>query len=95
MRQAFSGAGGMDVFDRQQELFGHMEELDGYPVLYRDFSSSGSLERQTILTGAREEEVPPGFFQPPAGYTFQELPTGANGADSVRLIFHRLTDFGV
>ena len=78
MRQAFSGAGGMDVFDRQQELFGHMDELDGYPVLYRDFSASGALERQTILTGAREEELAPGFFQPPAGYSFQELPTGAN-----------------
>ena len=78
MRQAFSGAGGMDVFDRQQELFGHMDELDGYPVLSRDFSASGALERQTILTGAREEELSAGFFQPPAGYSFQELPTGMN-----------------
>jgi len=78
MRQAFAGAGGMDVFDRQQELFGHMDELDGYPVLFRDFSASGALERQTILTAAREKEVAPGFFQPPAGYTFQELPTGGN-----------------
>jgi hypothetical protein len=78
MRQAFSGAGGMDVFDRQQELFGHMDELDGYPVLYRDFSASGALERQTILTGARQEEVGSGFFQPPAGYSFQELPTAGN-----------------
>jgi hypothetical protein len=78
MRQAFSGAGGMDVFDRQQELFGHMDELDGYPVLYRDFSASGALERQTILTAAREEERSPGFFQPPAGYSFQELPQGTN-----------------
>ena len=78
MRQAFSGAGGMDVFDRQQELFGHMDELDGYPVLYRDFSASGALERQTILTAAREREVSPEFFQPPAGYSFQELPQGNN-----------------
>jgi hypothetical protein len=78
MRQAFSGAGGMDVFDRQQELFGHMDELDGYPVLYRDFSAGGALERQTILTGAREEQLSPGLFQPPAKYTFQELPTGMN-----------------
>jgi hypothetical protein len=78
MRQAFSGAGGMDVFDRQQELFGHMDELDGYPVLYRDFSASGALERQTILTAAREEEVAPGFFLPPAGYSLQELPQATN-----------------
>ena len=78
MRQAFSGAGGMDAFDRQQELFGHMNELDGYPVLYRDFSASGALERQVILTSAREEDVSPGFFQPPAGYSFQELPQNIN-----------------
>jgi hypothetical protein len=78
MRQAFSGAGGMEVFDRQRELFGHMDELDGYPVLYRDFSASGALERQTILTAAREAELTPGFFQPPAGYQFQELPQGMN-----------------
>jgi hypothetical protein len=78
MRQAFSGAGGMDVFDRQQELFGHMDELDGYPVLNREFSASGTLERQTILTAVREKELSPDFFQPPPGYSFQELPTGMN-----------------
>jgi hypothetical protein len=69
MRQAYSAAGGMDVFDRQQELFEHMQEVDGYPVLYRDFSASGSLERQTVLTGAREETVRPGFFEPPESYS--------------------------
>lgn len=78
MRQAHSATGGMDVFDRQQELFGHMQELDGYPVLYRDFSASGSLERQTLLTGAREEAIAAGFFDPPAGYRLQELPQGMN-----------------
>ncbi len=78
MRQAFSGAGGMDVFDRQQELFEHMKELDGYPVMHRDFSPSGSLERQTLLTGAREETLAPGFFDPPGSYQLQELPQGMN-----------------
>ena len=66
----------MDVFDRQQELFGHMNELDGYPVLYRDFSASGALERQSILTSARAEEVSPDFFKPPKGYTLTEMPQG-------------------
>lgn len=72
MRQAFSGAGGMDVFDRQQELFGHMSELDGYPVLYRDFDASGALEREVQLTSAGKQDVSPGFFDPPNGYTLQE-----------------------
>jgi hypothetical protein len=71
MRQAFSGAGGMDAFDRQQELFGHMNEL-------RDFSASGALERQVLLTAAREEDLSPGFFAPPASYKLQEMPQGMN-----------------
>jgi hypothetical protein len=78
MRQAFSGAGGMEAFDRQQELFGHMNELDGYPVLYRDFSASGALERQVLLTAAREEDLSPDFFAPPATYRLQEMPQGMN-----------------
>lgn len=80
MRQAFSAAGGMEVFDRQQELFEHMTEVDGYPVLYRDFSANGSLERQTLLTGAREETIRPGFFEPPENYQLQALPQGMTGA---------------
>ncbi len=78
MRQAFSVAGGMEVIDRQEELFEHMKELDGYPVLYRDFSPNGSLQRQTLLTGAREASVAPDFFEPPKDYKLQGLPQGMN-----------------
>ena len=78
MRQAFAGAGGMDAFDRQQELFGHMNELDGYPVLYRDFTAGGALERQVLLTSARAEDLSPGLFDPPASYKRQEIPQGMN-----------------
>jgi hypothetical protein len=78
MRKAFSGAGGMDVFDRQQELFGHMNELDGYPVLYRDFDASGAMVRETQLTSATQKDISPDFFDPPKTYTPQELPQGMN-----------------
>jgi hypothetical protein len=78
MRKAFSGSGGMDVFDRQQELFGHMNELDGYPVLYRDFDASGSMTRETLLTAAKQKDIAPEFFEPPPAYTVQELPQGMN-----------------
>ena len=78
MRKAFSGAGGMDVFDRQQELFGHMNELDGYPVLYRDFDASGAMIRETQLTSVRQKDISPGFFEPPKSYTPQEMPQGMN-----------------
>lgn len=78
MRHAYSSTGAMEVFDRQQELFGHMAALDGYPVLYRDFSPRGSLLRQTILTSARREELSPSFFEPPKGYVLQALPQSMN-----------------
>ena len=74
MRKAFSGTGSMEVFDRQQELFGHMRELDGYPILYRDFNATGGLERESILKSARQESKDAAFFQPPRGYTLQALP---------------------
>lgn len=78
MRRAFAAAGGMEVFDRQQELFEHMKELDGYPLLYRDFSPSGSMRRQTILTGARAESIPPERFNPPRGYQPLDMPASGN-----------------
>lgn len=74
MRRVSAGVDGMDVFDRQRELLGYMGELDGYPVLDRDFSASGGLERQTLLTAARVATLNPGFFEPPKNYVFQELP---------------------
>jgi hypothetical protein len=45
---------------------------------YRDFSASGALERQVLLTAAREEDLSPGFFAPPASYKLQEMPQGMN-----------------
>ena len=78
MRQAFAGTGGMEVFDRQQELFGLMGELDGYPVLHRDFDASGSMTRETRLTAARQQELSAGFFSPPESYTLQEMPVELN-----------------
>lgn len=78
IRKAYSGTDAMEVFDRQEELFGHMAELDGYPVLYRDFSASGALVRETILNSARQDDLSPDFFEPPEGYVLQELPQSAN-----------------
>lgn len=78
MRQAYSGAGGMDVFDRQQELFGHMSELNGYPIMYRDFDASGALVRESQLTAVRRKDLSPDFFDPPKGYTRQEMSQGTN-----------------
>ena len=71
MRNAFAGAGGLEVMDRQQEMFAYMEELDGYPVLSRDYDASGKLESESRLTGARSEKIGSSLFEPPP--TYQQL----------------------
>jgi len=78
MRQAFAGSDAMEVFDRQQELFGLMGDLDGYPVLYRDFTPGGRMIRETRLTAARQRDIGADFFNPPPGYQREELPQGMN-----------------
>ena len=73
MREAFSNAGGLDLMDRQKDLIGYMKELNGYPVRSRDYNATGEMERETMLTAARNEEVDAALFEPPANYQKQAL----------------------
>lgn len=68
MARQFSEAAGTDVLGGQQELFEHMEELDGYPVLVRDFGADGGALSETRLTSAETADVDPALFEPPSGY---------------------------
>lgn len=73
MRKAFSGTGGLDVMDRQQEMFAYMEALNGYPVYSRDYDASGRLESEARLQSAGHEEISPAMFEPPPGYMERAL----------------------
>lgn len=66
--QQFSDALGMNVMDDQQQFLAHLEELDGYPVLVREFDEDGELSSEMRLTSAKSTRVDPGVFQPPADY---------------------------
>jgi hypothetical protein len=68
MREAFAGSGGLNLMDRQQEMFAYMEELDGYPVLSHDYDINGELESESRLQAARKQKIEPAMFEPPAGY---------------------------
>lgn len=74
MREAFTSAGGAFILDRQQDMFQHMRELDGYPVMSRDYDESGALRMETRLTSASREDVDPYMFNPPEGYQAQTMP---------------------
>lgn len=73
MREAFSRSGGLDLMSRQQDLIGYMKELNGYPVRSRDYNAAGELESESILTAARNGDVDPALFEPPAAYRKQAL----------------------
>ncbi|HSC29227.1 MAG TPA: hypothetical protein VLD67_18270 [Vicinamibacterales bacterium] len=50
-----------------------MAELDGYPVVTRQFSSNGQLESETTLRSVRRETFSPADFEPPSEYSRRSL----------------------
>ena len=54
-------------------VFEHMQELGGFPVVTRDFGDDGSLEGETALRSAKRQTIDPDAFEPPAGYKRQEM----------------------
>lgn len=75
MLDSLSGADGMpglgDALD--DNMFEHMKELGGFPVVTREFDDDGSLEGETTLRSARRQTIDPDAFEPPAGYKRQEM----------------------
>lgn len=73
MRQAFSQSGGNSLMDRQQDLFSYMDELDGYPVLSRDYGTDGTVEYESRLISSQQTDIDAQVFARPAEYTQQSL----------------------
>lgn len=59
------GRGGPGFDDN---IFAHMKEIGGFPVVTRDFDEDGSLEEETNLRSARRQRLDPAAFEPPSGY---------------------------
>jgi Domain of unknown function (DUF4412) len=73
MRKAFAKSGGLDLMDSQREMIAYMKELNGYPIRYRDYDAAGELLKETLLTGAHNEEVSATLFEPPENYQRKDL----------------------
>lgn len=71
--QAFSEGSGANLMAEQQELFAHMRELDGYPVVTREFDENGKVESETVLKSATSRDIDPGLFDPPAEYEQMQI----------------------
>ena len=73
MAEQFSAGAGMDVMAEQRDLFRHMRELEGYPVLSREFDETGRLESESRLKSAKSSDIDPSLFSPPQGYRQKDL----------------------
>ena len=73
MASTISKETGIAVMGDQQEIFGHLEELDGYPVLTREFDESGDVTSESVLESVATEDLDPSLFEPPAGYREMSL----------------------
>ena len=62
----FAESGGDQVFE-------HMKEMGGFPVVTREFDDDGSLENESTLHSARRQTLDPDAFEPPSGYKRQEM----------------------
>jgi len=72
LMDAFSDMMGGGLFGEGNDPLGGFAELDGFPVVTRDFED-GSLESETVLRSARRQMLDPDAFEPPSGYKRQEM----------------------
>jgi len=63
-------AGGNEVADA---AFEHMKEMNGFPVVTREFADDGSLERMVRLKSANRRTIDPTAFEPPPGYKRKDM----------------------
>ena len=67
-----SGPMGALVSQIGDNMFEHMKELDGFPVVTREFGGGG-LESESTLRSAARKSFAAGDFEPPAGYKQQQM----------------------
>jgi len=56
------------------DAFEMIDDIDGYPVMIRDYDESGQPRSITTFKSAEEKKLSPDLFQVPAGYTRQDMP---------------------
>ena len=59
--------GDKGFFGEDNDPFGGFMEVDGFPVVTRDFDG-GDLESEAVLRSATRRTLDPADFEPPAGY---------------------------
>ena len=73
---SLSGGAGPLPFGVGDNFFEHMKDLDGFPVVTKEFREDGSLEGEAALRSAKRQTIDPDAFEPPAGYKRQQMFSG-------------------
>lgn len=70
--QSASGAMGGFVTRIADNMFEHMAEIDGFPVVTREFED-GRLDSEATLTSTARRDLDPAAFEPPPGYEKRQM----------------------
>ncbi|MDH3588503.1 MAG: DUF4412 domain-containing protein [Gammaproteobacteria bacterium] len=70
-RELMEATGGAAHGD--DSAFEYMKEINGFPVMTREFDDSGELRSEDILRSAEGRSIDPDDFEPPSGYKRQEM----------------------
>lgn len=65
---------GANSFSQMSDnMFAQMKQLNGFPVVTKDFNDDGSLDSESSLRSAKRRKLDPAEFEPPAGYKRQQM----------------------
>jgi hypothetical protein len=56
--------------------FEHMKEMNGYPVMTREYSTDGVVQNESKLKSARQATLDPADFEPPKKYKRKDIMKG-------------------
>lgn len=75
MLDSFSAMGSMANIGQgmADSAFEHLKEMNGFPVVAREFDDNGTFEGMAALESATAQDLDPAAFEPPAGYKRQEM----------------------
>ena len=74
MLESFSGGAGPGLAQTVGDsVFQHMNELDGFPVVTRNYGDDGSLESESALRSSGRRPLDAAEFEPPVGYKRQQM----------------------
>ncbi|MEM7104788.1 MAG: hypothetical protein AAF502_16745 [Bacteroidota bacterium] len=67
------GPGGNNPMGDFDSIYEELKEIDGFPVVTREFGEDGDLDSESVLRSARHRTLDPADFEPPSGYKRQSM----------------------